>query len=140
MSNPSPYRTTGIKTIDYTSVEEYLDELNENHELELTPFEQLRRKVSKQFNSKRLYSITSIRDAVSTWMTEHTMPPEVMAVTKRRMFGGVEHHTAETKAKIRAARLGKHFSAETRMKMSKSAKIRFSKARKAAESVINDII
>ena len=118
--------------IPYDIVEEYLNELNEDHSLEMVSKCNLYKMVSSRFNknhsTKTNYTRESIMNSVVVWMDEHTMPAEAMRKTIF-MMTCKQPVSEETRAKLRAAHLGKpcpwnrrKLSAEHRMKMSNSHK------------------
>ena len=92
---------------DQTLIDEYLNEMNEDHSLEMTAFSYLDRMVSHHFKGKN-WSKSSRKVAVHNWMEQNTMSPKALSKTMQGFGRDMSFSkTPEYKEKLRVAALNR---------------------------------
>ena len=92
---------------DPTLIEEYLNECNEDHSLEMTAFSYVHRKVAHHFKG-RSWKRESLKAAVREWMTTHTMAPSAISKACQGQMRDMSFsQSPEYREKLRVAALNR---------------------------------
>ena len=92
---------------DQTLIDEYLNEMNEDHSLEMTALTYIDRMVGHRFKSMN-WSKASRKVAVHNWMEQNTMSPKALSKTMQGFGRDMSFMSKpEYKEKLRVAALNR---------------------------------